>query len=139
MSRTYQGLIIDDETGEVVVDWTKDIEMLSAEYKALRAEAEDEKVKARNADIRAKSLENKAEFIRRQITEVLGGETYESKNVSISYKRSKSVYITDINALPSEYIKMTPTAKKTDIANAINAGIAVTGAEIVENISTIIK
>lgn len=139
MNRTYNGLIIDDETGEVVVDWMKDIEILSAEYKALRAEAEDEKVKARNADIRAKSLENKAELIRRQITEVLGGETYKSKNVSISYKRSKSVYITDINALPSEYIKMTPTAKKTDIANAINAGIAVTGAEIVENISTVIK
>lgn len=60
---------------------------------------------------------------------------------SLSIRKSEAVNITDLEKLPSEYVKAktTITPDKKAIENAIKAGAEVAGAEIVENRSLQIK
>lgn len=60
---------------------------------------------------------------------------------SLSIRKSEAVNITDLEKLPSEYVKAktTITPDKKAIKNAIKAGAEVAGAEIVENRSLQIK
>ena len=61
--------------------------------------------------------------------------------MKLSYRKSESVNITDIDSVPKEYIKIKTevSADKTNIKKAIKTGQYIDGAELVTNINMQIK
>ena len=126
------GKIIDGEID--VID--KEINRLTAEKKAR---------------VRKKEwLQNRVDsFVKRQFTDENGNIDTESlhkyklelPHSKISYRKSDSVEVTDLNKLPEEYIK-TKIEKNPDkiaIKNAIKDGKEIDGAKIVTNYNIQIK
>lgn len=66
---------------------------------------------------------------------------FETAKVALTFRRSKTVNIYDVNALPDDFIKTVTESKpdKVAIKAAIKGGAEVPGAEIVENESLQIK
>ena len=67
------------------------------------------------------------------------GEKIETSLYKFSTRKSKSVNIIDESLIPDEYFKIKKEVSKTEISKAINSGVNVSGAEIVEKISLTVK
>ena len=143
---------VDDETGEIIDSAALDalnmerdakIEGVACLIKDLKAEAEALKAEKQALADRQKKAENKAESLKEWLAFALNGQKFSSPKAAVSFRKSKSVEITDINALAMEnddlIIYQEPKPDKTAIKNAINSGRTVHGAELVENVSVIIK
>lgn len=140
---------IDEETGEIVdvekldslvMERDVKIENICLWIKNLKADAVALKAEKDNFAARQKSAENKAESLTKYISSYLNGDKYKSARVTVSYRKSEAVNITDITQVPEEYIKpVEPQADKTAIKNAIKGGLIIPGAEIVENQNIQIK
>lgn len=114
-----------------------ELEVIDKEIKRLTAE--------KSARIRKRDwLKNRVDnFIRRQFTDENGNLDTEGLNKykltlphsKISYRKSTSVDVYDLNAIPKEFIKIKTetSADKTAIKNAINDGKEVSGAKLVTN------
>lgn len=140
---------VDSETGEIIdfdkfaalhmeretkleniVLWVKD---LTAEAKAIR---EEELALAE----RRHTAEKKAESLKELLSRELAGQKFSTPKCSVSYRKSKSVNVTDIWKLPEDYLRYSdPTPDKKALKAALDSGETIEGAEIVENVSTIIK
>lgn len=119
-----------EEKLEGVALWIKD---LTAEAAALKAE------KQAFAD-RQKAAENKAESLKKWLTEALAGEKFSTTKVAVSFRKTKSVQVADIFALDESFLKYAdPTPDKTAIKKAIEAGQDVKGAHLVEGLSLSVK
>lgn len=143
---------VDPETGEII-DESKleEIDALNMErdakiegvglyYKDIKAEAEMVKAEADNLAKRYKALENKAEGIKTYLSKAVNGEKFKTPKLSISFRKSTSTHVIDQELIPMEYLDFKdPVPKKTEIKKAIQSGKEVPGAELVENVSTIIK
>ena len=135
----------DQETGEIFdskkmdqLEMERDtkIENIALYIKNLTADAEALKAEKQSFAERQKAAENKAEALKRY----LAGQKFSTPRVAISFRKTSSVNVTDMSLLPSEYLKFAdPTPDKTAIKNAIKAGTAVAGAEIVDGQSMSIK
>lgn len=136
---------IDPETGEVMddallasyeklqEDRDAKIENIGLFIKNLEAEADAVKLEAKKLTARAKASENKAEHLRSYLQWRLAGEKFTTPKLKISYRNSKKVNITDLEALPEEFLRYKePEPDKTKIKDAIKAGQDVPGAEVVE-------
>ena len=140
---------IDEETGEIVdvekldslvMERDVKIENICLWIKNLKADSVALKAEKDNFAARQKAAENKAESLTKYISSYLNGEKYKSARVTVSYRKSEAVNITDISQIPTEYIKLAePQADKTAIKNAIKGGMVIPGAEIVENQNIQIK
>ena len=120
-----------------------EIDVIDKEIKRLSAE--------KSARVKKKDwLKNRVDaFVRRQFTNENGELDTEGLNSyklslphsKISYRRSNSVNITDINSLPKEFIKtkIEESPDKTAIKKAIDNGQIVNGAEIVTNYNIQVK
>ena len=148
------GLVFDEETGEVIFD-ADNLEALETErnaklegvalyIKSLEAEADamkaEEKVLAELRSVR----EKKAERLRRYLSDsmqALGDTKLETARVALSFRKSESVVIEDQAALPVEFlkVKMTETPDKTAIKAALKSGQDVAGCSLVENLSVSIR
>lgn len=112
---------------------------LRAEIKAL--EEQEKKFKERK-----QVLQNREKRILEMLEFNLNGETYKSTEVNITYRKSKSVEITDAEAF-EDYSNMFPAfrkpikieADKTAIKEAIANGVAIPGCELVEKSNIQIK
>ena len=125
--------------------------------KNLNAEVEAFKTEEKNLAQRRKVKENLAERIKNRIdtyikaqytdedgnVDTIGLNKYkmETPKMKLSYRKSESVNITDINSVPKEYIKTKTevSADKTNIKKAIKAGQHINGAELVTNINMQVK
>ncbi len=125
--------------------------------KNLNAEVEAFKAEEKNLAQRRKVKENLAERIKNRIdtyikaqytdeegnVDTVGLNKYkmETPKMKLSYRKSESVNITDINSVPKEYIKTKTevSADKTNIKKAIKAGQHINGAELVTNINMQVK
>ena len=67
------------------------------------------------------------------------GEKIETSLYKFSTRKSKSVNILDESLIPDEYFKIKKEVSKTEISKAINSGVVVGGAEIIEKISLTVK
>lgn len=141
-------LKIDEETGEITnldelealqLERDAKVENVGLWIKNLKAEAEAVKEEAKRLTQRARVAENKAERLKDYLTECLGGETFKTSRLAVSYRKSQAVNVTDPMALPERFKVIDVKPDKTAIKNAIKAGETVTGAEIEERTSTIIK
>ncbi len=139
----------DQETGEILdsdrldqLEMERDtkIENIALYIKNLTADAEALKAEKQSFAERQKAAENKAESLKKYLATYLAGQKFSTPRVAISFRKTSSVNVTDMTAIPKEYLKFAdPTVDKNAIKAAIKAGTSVAGAEIVEGKSMSIK
>ena len=149
--------LVDSETGELLdaeafealqMERTEKAENMALWALQLEADAECIKGEVTRLQARQRAAERKAKSLREYLGAVLGGEKLKTPLVTISYRTSKSVEVTDGDAL-TLWAQMeghddcltykAPEIKKTEVKALIEQGIEVPGAEIVTRTSTQIK
>lgn len=161
---------VDEETGELLDEdqfnakfdeiqmaLNDKIESSICFVKNLNTEVEAFKAEEKNLAQRRKIKENLAERIKNRIDtyikaqytdeegniDIVGLNKYkmETPKMKLSYRKSESVNITDIDSIPKKYIKTKTeiSADKTNIKKAIKAGQDINGAELVTNINMQVK
>jgi hypothetical protein len=140
---------IDAETGEILdadklnalqIEREKKLENVALWIKDLKAEVEALKAEKQAFADRQKAAENKAESLKKWLSDALAGEKFKTTKVAVSFRKTKSVEVADIFALDENYVKYSePTADKAAIKKAIEAGEIVKGAQLVEGTSISIK
>lgn len=118
-----------DEKIENIALWIKN---LDAEASAIR---EEEKALAE----RRRSKEKKAESLKEYLSSNLDGKMFETSKVKISFRKSQSLNVADVEKLPGVFRKVKIEADKTAIKNALKSGFYIEGCEIVENSNIQIK
>lgn len=102
------------------------IRNLEAEENAL---AEQEKIFAN----RKQAVHNKKEQLKSYLSAFLNGAKWKNNEVSISWRKSTSVEVTDIKKLSSYYLRYKePEVNKTLLGNDLKAGIKFDGAVLVD-------
>lgn len=140
---------VDMETGEIIdsakldelqMDRDTKIENIACWIKNLTADAEALKAQKQAFADRQKAAENKAESLKHYLSSYLDGQKFSTDKVAISFRKTSSVNVTDLMQIPEQYLKFAdPTPDKTAIKKAINDGVVIVGAEIVEGQSISIK
>ena len=143
---------IDPDTGEIVdegkldelktldVEKNDKIEAVGLFYKNTLAEAEMIAKEKKNLEARQRVAERKAEGLKIYLAKALNGEKFKTPKISISFRKSEKTEITDATKIPEAFLRYPePEPNKVEIKKALQAGIEVPGAKIIENISTIIK
>lgn len=146
---------IDEETGEALFD-PEQIEALQMErerkcenlalaFKNLTAEAKAIREEIETLTKRAKAVQNEADRAKAYLELVLGGDTFKTPRVAVSYRRTKSVDTTP-DFVPWAYehnqslLRMKePEADKTAVKKALEAGEEIPFASIIEKKSIQIK
>ena len=142
---------VDTETGEVVdIDYLEHLQIesdvkktnLIKFYLNLISDAESLDAEAKKFSKRAKAAKNKAEQIKSYLAFLQNGDKYKSPDGlhQITFRKTKSVEVTDIKALADVYLRFKdPEPNKEVIKEALNSGVDVKGAVLVEKLSPSIK
>ena len=145
--------VFDVETGEILDEeklaslqmaQEKKIENIALFIKNLESDAEQIKIEKNALAEREKRAKNKAESLRKYLSNFLAGNKFESPRVAISFRTSTSVEA-DVEALMkvengNEYLKYSlPTADKVAIKKALQEGIELDGCRLVTNQNMQIK
>ena len=140
---------IDEETGEITdlgnyealnLERGEKLENLALWIKNLKADVEAYKAeKATFAEKQARA-EKKIDSLRALLERELAGQALKSPKVDVTFRRSESVKILDVYALPAEFQHYSePTADKKAIKDALKAGQEVPGAELESKLNMTIK
>ena len=121
---------IADRISELQLQKEEKLDNLGAYIKNLKAETEALKNEIDNLKARMDSKKKKVEWLSNYMASVLNGEKFESPRVAVSFRKSESVVVTDIDLLRPEFVKekVERTADKTAIKEALKAGQEVSGA-----------
>lgn len=139
---------IDPETGEVdaeklgelTLQREQKVENIACWIKNLVSDAKALKDEKKTLEERIKAKENRAESLKAYLESVLDGQRFETAKCAVTFRKTQSVNISDLAAIPSEFLRFKPAeADKTAIKNAIKAGETVNGAELVEKMSMAVK
>ena len=145
---------IDTETGEIIdadqldklqMERDTKLENVACWIKDLKAEAEAIKTEKQILANRQKVAENKAESLKKYLAYALDGKKFSTAKCAVSFRSTESVEVTDegLNNLMKEHDELltykAPEPNKTAIKQAIKDGLNVTGVQLVQNTSTIIK
>ena len=140
----------DTETGEVIdpekldallLERDAKIEGVALWIKNLRSDAEAYKAEKDAFAEREKKAREKADKLTEWLTDVLQGQKFQTAKCAVSFRRSTSVDVMDIAALPEHLltIKTTTTANKPAIARLLKEGQTVPGCVLTENQNISIK
>ena len=134
---------VDMETGEIIdverlgqlqLAREDKVEGIALWIKNLLSDADAIKSEEEKLAQRRKVNENKAKNLKEYLSKFLGGQKFKTPKVSISYRKSESVEVTDISKLDDEYLKFAePTVDKTKVKKALKAGTTLQGVVLVEN------
>ena len=143
---------VDAETGEIIdmdkldaleMERALKIENVACWVKDLTAEAKAIKEEKQELAKRQQVAERKAESLKNWLAYALNGGKFSSPKASVSFRHTKSVEVTDINALvdyDDSLVKYAePTPDKAAIKQRLNDGENVAGCQLKENTSVIIK
>lgn len=132
--------IIYNSLNELQLDIDSKIENTIKYIKNLEADIEGYTNEIKRMTQRKKALETSISNLKEYLmfnTKNTGTKQYGTFKLSI--RRSKAINVTNLDIIPLEYQKITIAADKTAIKKAIEQGIVVDGAEIVENESINIR
>ena len=136
------------ETGEIDLELferlqlAKDekIENIALWIKNLSSDVEGMENEKKAFEERIKAAKNKVIALKAYLEMALNGEKFQTAKCSITFRKSKSVTVLDVSKLDKDYLKYAePTADKTAIKKAIESGVTVAGASLVENLNVQIK
>lgn len=140
---------VDMDTGEIIDESAlsalemargEKIENISLWIKNLRAEASAIKSEEDSLRKRRKACENKSKSLENYLVTALNGERFKTARVSISYRKSESVEVTDITKLDDDYLNFAdPTVDKIKVKEALKKGIPLKGVKLVEKQNIQIK
>lgn len=136
------GEILDEQAFEALqMERNEKLENIALWVKNLLSEAEALKAEEKAFYERRKSAENKAESLKRYLSQQLNGQKFTTTRTSVSFRKSSSVEVLDLDKLPTEYRKEVRTfvADKTEIGKALKAGQEVDGAVLVQSLNLQIK
>lgn len=136
----------DQETGEIYdidalkMEREEKIENIALFIKNLLAEADALKHEKEAFAEREKAVKNKAENLKKYLSDSLNGDKFNTPKVSISFCKSNSVECLDSALIPKDYLRYKePELDKTKIKNALKSGEAVPGCLLVTNQNIQIK
>ena len=118
----------------LILKWDSEVDAASAEIKRIQAIKKTKE----NAVGRLKETLKTALLIFGQ-EDSKGIKRFETPLIKLSTRKSTSIEITDENALPQEAFVIKREVSKTAIKELLEAGAAIEGASVKENISVIIK
>ena len=161
---------VDAETGEILSEedfnakfdeiqmaLTDKIENTMAFYKCLMSDVEAFKTEEKRLAERRRAKENLAERLKNRIdnyithqftdddgnidTNGLNKWKMETPKVKLSYRKSESVNILDLDSVPKKFIKkkVEVSADKTEIKKALKEGVKIKGAELTTNYNMQVK
>ena len=128
----FEGLRIErDKKIENIALW-----VLEDEAMAKNIKEQENKLKERR-EILEQRIEKRKEFLRY----IAEGKKLKTDRVTVSYRTSKAVKITNEEIIPIKYktVKTSVSVSKEDIKKDLQAGKKVEGAELEIRISTIVK
>lgn len=140
---------IDPETGEILDSTLLDeltlkrdekIENIALLMKNLKAEAEAIRTEEKKLSDRRRACENRLSWLNKYLANSLQGEKFKTARVSVSWRKSQSVEVEDVWKLPEDYRRYKdPEPDKARIKEDLKKGIEIEGAELVDNLSMIVK
>lgn len=134
------GEVNEDMLGELMIQREQKIENIACWIKNLISDAKALKDEKKALDERIKAKENRAESLKKYLESILEGQKFETPKCAVSFRKSQSVNISDLSAIPTEFLRIKPAeADKTEIKKALKNGKTVTGAELVDKLSMTIK
>lgn len=119
---------------KLILKWDAEIEAAAAEIKRIQA---IKKTKENSVGRLKETL--KAALLIFGHEDAKGIKRFETPLVKLSTRKSTSIEITDENALPQEAFVIKREVSKTAIKELLEAGAAIEGASVKENISVVIK
>lgn len=145
----------DPETGELIdeqaleelealqVAREQKIEGVALWVKNLTAEADALEKEERVFAARKRAARNKVERLKSYLTASLSGEKFKTDKVSISYRSSESVAVSealDVSSLDERYLRIpAPELDKTAVKEALKAGEVIEGLSLQKKVSIQIK
>lgn len=133
---------VDMETGEIIdverlgqlqLAREDKVEGIALWIKNLLSDANAIKEEEDKLAQRRKVNENKAKNLKEYLSKFLNGQKFKTPKVSISYRKSESVEVSDISKLDDDYLKFAePTVDKTKVKKALEAGVMLQGVELLE-------
>lgn len=148
------GMVVDEDTGEVLFDdsnldelqaaFEDKLEACALYLKNLESDAEAIKAEEKTLADRRRTIERKAERMRDYVSSCVqdvAGCKFETPRVSLSLRKSKRVEVFDLGAVPGEYVvrKETIQPDKKAIKDAIGSGESVPGAVVRDCFSLQVK
>lgn len=129
------GELIDEERfNEITSDINDKVENVGLWVKNLEADVAAYKAEKKRFDEKIKKAERKIGSLEGYLADALGGRKYESARVSINFRKSETVEITDPNVeLPEEYVRVTKAPDKAALKDALKAGVKIDGVELREH------
>jgi hypothetical protein len=127
------GEIVDmDKLSELQIERETKLENIALWIKNLKAEEAALKAEKDAFAEREKQTKAKREKLSEWLTGALNGEKMSTSKVSISFRKSESVKISDIDAIPMNYIveTITESPDKVAIKAALKNGLDVPGCEL---------
>jgi len=144
--------MIDPETGEVDEEKLKELNELQMGRnekiescilfaKSEKADAEAILKEIDNLKARANAKLNRAENTLRYVEASLKGEKFETDRCAVTYRKSQSVEIVDLDLLPDKYCVFKTEKKpvKKEIKQLLRENIAVPGATLVDHNNMVVK
>ena len=141
--------LVNPETGEIMdfamfenlqMSREQKIENIALWIKNLVSDADELKKEKDVFAEREKSAKNKAESLKRYLSDILYGQAFQTTKTNITFRRSESVSVTDTYAVPDKWYKeVIPEVDKTAVKKAIKGGEIIPGVEIVEKQNIQIK
>jgi hypothetical protein len=138
------GLVFDEETGEVLFDEDNftslegarndKLEAVALYVKQLEAEAAAVRAEEKTLAARRQAKERKAERLREYVArsmQAFGDVKLETARCALSFRKSETVELTDPERVPTTFVSYQPKIDKAAIRKALKAGEDVQGAELV--------
>lgn len=105
--------------------------------------AESKAIKEQEAVLKARreACDAKADSLKRYLLDALGGEKLKTGRVSVSYRKSTSTEIDDVDVVPEEFMRVKTTIEpdKTAIKEALSSGTEINGCRLVTKTSVVVK
>ena len=136
------------ETGEIDLELFEKLQLAKDEkienvalwIKNISSDVEGMENEKKAFEERIKATKNKVIALKTYLEMALNGEKFQTAKCSITFRKSKSVTVLDVSKLDKDYLKYAdPTADKTAIKKAIESGVTIAGASLVENLNVQIK
>lgn len=148
--------LVDEETGEILdferfdqlnMEKDKKTENIALWIKNLNADSDMLKKEIDNLKDRKNRAERKEEQLRKYLSYMLDGQSFETSKVACSFRKSTSVQVDDEQSFVNWAMEnrkdllsfKQPTISKTEIKNCLKAGEIIEGARLVENNNLQIK
>lgn len=119
---------------KLILKWESEVDAASAEIKRIQA---IKKTKENSVARLKETLKGALMIFGHEDNK--GIKRFETPLVKLSTRKSTSIEITDENALPQEAFVIKKEVSKTAIKELLEAGAAVDGASVKENVSLVIK